>query len=76
VFSFFMTGPVRCHCMGPQSLACCVLTEEDVLAFLEVTVHKYSQGGVACCWNWSEVGHVLAELGNQVRWIHWVGYWS
>jgi hypothetical protein len=34
--------------------------------FLMVTVNKCSWGGMACCWKWSEVGHVLAELGDEV----------
>jgi hypothetical protein len=45
-------------------------------ALLEVTVHAYSWGDMACCQNWSEVGHVLAELGDVVCWIHWVVCWS
>jgi hypothetical protein len=28
---------------------------------------------VVCCWNRSEEGHVLAKLGDEVGWIHWVG---
>jgi hypothetical protein len=49
-------------------------TEEDVGAHLEILVHEYSRGGVAICRNWSdcEAGHVLAELGDEKRWIHWV----
>jgi hypothetical protein len=31
---------------------------------------------MASCWNWSEVGHVLVELGHRVSWFDWVGYWS
>jgi hypothetical protein len=50
--------------------------EEDVCALLEVTVHKCSQGGVACSRNWSEEGHVLVELGDEVHWIHWFDYQS
>jgi hypothetical protein len=51
----------------------CVLMEEDVHALLEICVHECSRGGVACCRNWCEAGHVLTELGDEVRWIHWVG---
>jgi hypothetical protein len=40
---------------------------------LEVIVHECSRGGVVSCWNWSEEGHVLVELGDEMRWIHWVG---
>jgi hypothetical protein len=59
---------------GPlQSAAHCVLTEEDVGAFLKSTVHECSWGGMASCRNWSEVAHVLAELGDEKRWVHWVG---
>jgi hypothetical protein len=50
-----------------------VLPEEDVRALIEVAVHACSQGGMACCRNRSEAGHMLAELGDEVRWIHWVG---
>jgi hypothetical protein len=50
--------------------------EEDVVILLEVVVHECSRGGVACCPNWSEAGHVLAELSDEMRWIHWVGGWS
>jgi hypothetical protein len=40
---------------------------------LEITVHECRRGGVACCRDWSEAGHVLAELGDEMRWIHWFG---
>jgi hypothetical protein len=50
----------------------CVLIEEDVGALLEVAVHECSRGAVASCCNWSEAGHVLVELGDEKRWIHWV----
>jgi hypothetical protein len=40
-----------------------ILTEEDMSAFLESAVCECSWGGVAGCRNWSEAGHVLAELG-------------
>jgi hypothetical protein len=42
-------------------------------AFVEVTVYECSQRGVTCHLNWSEAGHVLVELGDEVGWIHWVG---
>jgi hypothetical protein len=57
---------------GLQSQTRCVLTEEDVGALLEVAVHECSRGGVACCRNWSVTGHVLAELGDEMHWIHCV----
>jgi hypothetical protein len=47
--------------------------EEGVRKLLEVVVHECGQGGVACCQNWSEAVHVLAELGDKVRWFNWVG---
>jgi hypothetical protein len=47
--------------------------EEHVDALLKVAVHKSSQGGMVRCQNWSEVGHVLMELGDEMRWIHWFG---
>jgi hypothetical protein len=56
-----------------QSSACCVLMVEDVGALPEVAMHECSQGGVACCWNCSEAGHVLEELSDEMRWVHWVG---
>jgi hypothetical protein len=55
---------------GLQSPARCFLAKEDVYALLEAAVHECSRGGVVCCQNWSEAGHVLAELGDEVRWIH------
>jgi hypothetical protein len=58
-----------------QSPARCVLSEEDVRAFLEVAVHEYSRVGVARCRNWSEAD-VRARLGDEVHWIHRVGCWS
>jgi hypothetical protein len=51
----------------------CVLTEEDVGALLEVAVHECSRGGVTSCRNWSQVGHVLAELSDEKRSVHWDG---
>jgi hypothetical protein len=35
---------------GLQSLAPCVLTEEDVGALLQVAAHECSWEGMACCW--------------------------
>jgi hypothetical protein len=40
---------------------------------LEVAVHERRRGGAACGRNWSDVGHVLAELGDEMRWIHCYG---
>jgi hypothetical protein len=40
-------------------------------ALLEVLVHECSLGGVASRRNWSEAGHVLAELGDEK-----LGLWS
>jgi hypothetical protein len=64
-----VTGPGK----GLQCSASCFLLEEDVHALLKVAVHKCNRGGVACCRNRSEVGHMLAELGDEVCRIHWVG---
>jgi hypothetical protein len=50
--------------------------EEDVRAHMEVAVHERSQGGMACCYNWSEADHMLAELADEVRWIRLVCCWS
>jgi hypothetical protein len=59
--------------MGTQGPARCALTEEDVGALLEVAAHECSWGGVASCRNLSDAFHVLAELGDEKRWIHWFG---
>jgi hypothetical protein len=40
---------------------------EDVRALLEVAVHECNWRGVACCRNWSEAGHVLAQLNDEMR---------
>jgi hypothetical protein len=32
-----------------------------------------SRGGVPCFRNRSETGHMLAELGDEVSWMYWVG---
>jgi hypothetical protein len=45
--------------------------EEDVGELLEVAVHECSRGGMMYCQNWSEAGHMLEELGDEMRWIHW-----
>ena len=45
-------------------------------ALVEVALYKCRQGGVVCCWDWSEAGHVLEELSDEVHWIHRVGSWS
>jgi hypothetical protein len=58
---------------GLQCPVRCILMEEDMRTLVEVLVVECSGEGVACCRNWSEAGHVLAELGNEVRWFHWVG---
>jgi hypothetical protein len=55
---------------GPLSPACCVLTEEDVCAIMEILVHRCTWTGVACRRNWSEASHVLAQLCDEVRWFH------
>jgi hypothetical protein len=28
--------------------------------------------GVARCWNRSEAGHMLAQLRDEVCWVHWM----
>jgi hypothetical protein len=57
---------------GIQCSARCVLPEENMHALLEVAVHECIWGGMACCRNRFEVGHMLAELSDEVHWIHWV----
>jgi hypothetical protein len=42
-------------------------------ALLELAVHECSRGGMTCCRNWSGAGHVPAELGDEERWVPWVG---
>jgi hypothetical protein len=37
---------------------------------MEVFVHKCSWTGVACCWNWSEASHILAQLCDEMRWFN------
>jgi hypothetical protein len=37
-----------------------------VRALLEVAVQE-------CSWDQSEAGHMQAELGDEVRWIRWIG---
>jgi hypothetical protein len=39
-------------------------------AFLESAVYECSWGGVASCRNWSEADLVLAELGDEKRWVY------
>jgi hypothetical protein len=42
-------------------------------ALLEIAMHESRRGGMACCQNRTEVDHMLAELSDEVRRIHWVG---
>jgi hypothetical protein len=58
---------------GLQSPACCVLTEKDMRAVMEVLVHECGWGGVARCRNWSEAGRMLTSLCYEVLWFYWVG---
>jgi hypothetical protein len=71
--SVSMTGPGRGRCRGLQGRARCVLAKEHMGALLEAAVHECSRGGVLGCWNWSEAGHVLAEVSDEKRCVHWVG---
>jgi hypothetical protein len=41
-----------------------------VCAVGEILVYEGTWIGVACCWNWPEAGHVLAQLCDEVRWFH------
>jgi hypothetical protein len=36
----------------------------------EILVYEGTCVGVACCWNWPEAGHVLAQLCDEVRLFH------
>jgi hypothetical protein len=53
---------------GLQSLACCALTEKDMRAVMEVLVHECGRGGVVRCRNWSEAGHMTAQLCDEMHW--------
>jgi hypothetical protein len=65
VCSLSMTGPGRGCCRGaPKPSALC--PEGENMSALEIGVHEFRQGGITCCWNWSEAGHVLAELGDEM----------
>jgi hypothetical protein len=57
---------------GLQSSACCVLTEKDKRAVTEVLVHECGRGGAVRCRNWSEAGHMTAQLCHEMCWFHWV----
>jgi hypothetical protein len=52
---------------GLQSPACCVLKEKDMPSVVEVLVLECGWGGVVRCRNWSEAGHMLAQLYDEVR---------
>jgi hypothetical protein len=45
-----------------------------VHTLLEVAVYKCSRGGMACSWNLSEAGHVLAELGYEMLTVYKLSY--
>jgi hypothetical protein len=68
-----VTGHGRGRFRGAPNAGAVCPDGEGMGAFLAVAVHECSQGGVACCWNWSEAGHMLAELGDEMSWIHWFG---
>jgi hypothetical protein len=70
--SLSMTGPDRGCCKGAPEPGALFSSQEEVCTLLEVSVHECSWGGVVCWQNWSEAGHVLAELSDMC-WIHWVG---
>jgi hypothetical protein len=57
---------------GLQSPECCVLTEKYMRLVMEVLVHECGWGGVVGCRNWSEVGHVLSQLCDEMSWFQWV----
>jgi hypothetical protein len=50
--------------------------QENVGVLLKATMQKFRRGGMPCCQNWFEAGHVLAELGDEMHWIHWFSSWS
>jgi hypothetical protein len=49
-----------------------VRTEKYMRAIMEVLVHECGWGGVVRCHNWSEVGHILAQLCDEVHWFLWI----
>jgi hypothetical protein len=41
-------------------------------AVMEVLVYECGWREVVRCQNWSEAGHMLAQLCDEVLWFHWV----
>ena len=39
----------------------------------QLLVDKDSCGGVTCSWDWPQLLEVASELGNEIRWIPFVG---
>jgi hypothetical protein len=67
-----VTGPGRGRRRGSQISANFVLTQKDVRTLVAVVVHDCSQRGVAYIRDWSQAGHVLGELADEMRCFHWV----
>jgi hypothetical protein len=55
-----------------QSPALYVLMEEDMCAVVKILGYECSRTGVACCRNWSEASHMLAQLCDEVCCFHWL----
>jgi hypothetical protein len=48
---------------------------EDMCPVGEVLVYEVTWVGVARCWNRLVVVHVLAQLRDEVCWVHWMLDW-
>ena len=56
-----------------QGARYCILPEEDMGRVCQVLVDKDSRRGVTCRWDWPQLLEVASELGNEIRWIPFVG---
>ena len=45
-----------------QGAACGILPQEYVGPVPEILVDERGRGWMACCWSWSQLVHVVAEL--------------
>jgi hypothetical protein len=47
-----------------------------VHATVKVLVYECCWADMVCSRNWPQADHVLAELRDEVRWLHWVSRWG